>query len=266
LEPAPNASFEPFASDPAAEPAASPRLSSGKPPASTGAGRAIALLEVLLCSDFPTQIIVAQALMVAGLHQTGPDGAFNLPFIATLSLVDAVLLVGLILLFLVAHGERPMQVLFGARQPLREVLAGLPLIVVSLLIAAAVLLTIQLAAPSLHTVAENPFQALLETRSGIFVFGIVAVVAGGVREEIQRAFLLHRFEQSLGGGAVGVFVVSLAFGAGHYVQGGDAVVATAVLGAFWGVVYLRRRSAIAPMVAHAGFNLVELAQLLLIGR
>jgi membrane protease YdiL (CAAX protease family) len=265
LEPASPASFEPLASNPAAEPGAPPQRADGKP-ATTVADRAIALLEVLLCSDFPTQIIVAQALTVAGLHQTQADGAFNLTFIAALSLIDAFVLVGLILLFLVAHGERPMQVLLGTQPRLREILTGIPLIVVSLLIAAAVLLTIQLAAPSLHTVAQNPFQELLQTRRGVFIFGIVAVVAGGVREEIQRAFLLHRFDQYLGGGAIGVFVVSVAFGAGHYVQGGDAVVATAVLGAFWGVVYLRRRSAIAPMVAHAGFNLLELAQFLLIGR
>src|SRR5438093_7657624 len=83
-------------------------------------------------------------------------------------------------------------------------------------------------------------------------FALVVLVAGGVREEIQRAFLLHRFEEWLGGGTVGVIVTSAAFGAGHALQGGDAVVATGLLGAFWGAVYLRRRSAVAPVVSQSG--------------
>ena len=87
------------------------------------------------------------------------------------------------------------------------------------------------------------------------------MIAGGVREEIQRGFILHRFEQFLGGGATGIVVFSLLFGLGHLEQGRDVALATAVLGAFWGVIYLRRRSIAAPMVSHAGFNLLQVAEL-----
>jgi membrane protease YdiL (CAAX protease family) len=52
-------------------------------------------------------------------------------------------------------------------------------------------------------------------------------------------------------------VLSIAFGLGHVVQGWDAVVGTGVLGAFWAVLYARRRSVLAPMVSHAGFNALE---------
>jgi membrane protease YdiL (CAAX protease family) len=92
------------------------------------------------------------------------------------------------------------------------------------------------------------------------------VIAGGVREELQRAFLLRRFDRWLGGGAVGLVVTSAAFGAGHWLQGADAAIATAFLGALWGVIYLRRRSAVAPVVSHSGFNLLQLAQFLLLGK
>ena len=102
--------------------------------------------------------------------------------------------------------------------------------------------------------------------SAAAVFAVVVVVAGGIREEIQRAFLLRRFEQWLGGAGVGVLVTSAAFGAGHLVQGADAAIATGVLGAFWAIIYLRRRSVAAPIVSHAGFNLLQLAQFLLFGR
>jgi membrane protease YdiL (CAAX protease family) len=52
----------------------------------------------------------------------------------------------------------------------------------------------------------------------------------------------------------------VAFGAGHFLQGVDAAIATGVLGAFWAIVYLRRRSIVAPVVSHSGFNLVQLTQ------
>ena len=94
----------------------------------------------------------------------------------------------------------------------------------------------------------------------------MVVIAGGVREEVQRAFILRRFERWLGGAAVGVVVASAAFGAGHALQGGDAVVATALLGAFWGVVYLRRRSIVAPMISHAAFDLLQVGLFFVIDR
>jgi membrane protease YdiL (CAAX protease family) len=48
-------------------------------------------------------------------------------------------------------------------------------------------------------------------------------------------------------------------------QGADAAIATGVLGVFWGIVYLRRRSVVAPVVSHSGFNLLQIAQYLLVG-
>jgi membrane protease YdiL (CAAX protease family) len=109
-------------------------------------------------------------------------------------------------------------------------------------------------------------QDLVRTPTDAVLFAVVLIVAGGVREEVQRAFLLRRFDRWLGGARVGLVVTSVAFGAGHFIQGADAAVATAVLGAFWGVVYLRRRSIGAPVVSHAGFNLVQVLQYLAFAR
>ena len=86
-----------------------------------------------------------------------------------------------------------------------------------------------------------------------------------MREEIQRGFVLRRFEQYLGGGAVGLVVFSALFGLGHLEQGRDVALATAVLGAFWGAIFLRRRSITGPMVGHAGFNLAQVVKFLTFG-
>ena len=83
------------------------------------------------------------------------------------------------------------------------------------------------------------------------------VIAGGFREELQRAFILRRFEQHLGGGWLGLALFSILFGLGHRLQGWDAVIMTGMLGAFWGLLYLSRGNAVTSMVSHAGFNLLE---------
>ena len=230
------------------------------------AQRIVALLEVILCSDFPTQLVLGATFYAFGFQQERPDGSLNLAFIAVLSLVDAVVLIGLILFFMRAHGERPRDLLFGRRSIGEEARLGLPMSFAALGMAFAAILLIQQFAPWLRTEETNPLQDLLTTPHGAAIMAVVLVVAGGIREEVQRAFLLSRFEQWLGGPVVGVVVASIAFGAGHIIQGVDVAIVTGLLGMFWAVVYLRRRSIVAPVVSHSGFNLLQLAQFLIAGR
>jgi membrane protease YdiL (CAAX protease family) len=77
--------------------------------------------------------------------------------------------------------------------------------------------------------------------------------------------MLRRFEQYLGGSLVGLVLFSAVFGLGHVEQGYDVALATAVLGAFWGAVYLARRSILAPMIGHAGFNLSQVLKFVTMG-
>jgi membrane protease YdiL (CAAX protease family) len=223
--------------------------------------RVVAIIEVLICSDYLTQFTLGGTLAAFG-YQPFVDGKLSVRYVVVLSLGDAILLLGLILVILHAHGERPRDVLFGRRPIVPEIVAGVPMILVALGIGIVVLLSIQRFAPGLHTVTNNPLQELLRSPRDAWLFALVVLAAGGVREEVQRAFLLHRFDVWLGGPVVGVVVTSVAFGAGHLLQGADATVATGLLGAFWGVVYLRRRSCVAPMVSHAGFDLMQIVQFL----
>ncbi len=224
------------------------------------AERFAAAAEVLFCSGLPTQLLLIGLLAAAGMQSRGADGSLSPPFIFLLALVDTLLVVGLVLLFLHGRGESARHVLFGTRPVLREALLG---IVITPVIFIGVLLLLMLIvsfAPGLHNVTRNPFQDLLRTRSDMVVFGLVATIAGGVREEVQRGFILHRFEQFLGGAATGVVLFSAFFGLGHVDQGWDAALATGVLGACWGVLYVARRSIVAPMVSHAGFNVAQVAK------
>jgi membrane protease YdiL (CAAX protease family) len=228
--------------------------------------RAVALLEVILCSDFPTQIALGATFTALGFQPLAADRSLQVGYVVALSLLDTVFLVGLMLLFLRSHGESPAEVFFGGAPIGAEIRRGLPLTLAALGIAAVVMLSLRQFVPWLHTVEHNPLQDLVRTRGDVLQFALVVVVAGGVREELQRAFLLRRFERWLGGTRVGLVVTSTAFGAGHFLQGADAAIATGMLGAFWAAVYLRRRSIVAPMVSHSGFNLLQLAQFLALGK
>lgn len=215
-----------------------------------------------MCSGFPTQLLLVWVLLGFGIPLELPDQSLSPIAVFLVSLLDTVLVTGLVVMFLRAHRESPRDVLFGHRRILREVGLGLLLIPVVFLIVVAIVALILQFAPSLRNVPVNPLEGLMRSRGDTIVFALVAMIAGGLREEIQRGFIIHRFDGFLGGGSVGVIVYSVLFGLGHYPQGWDASIATACLGATWGVVYLRRRSIVAPVVSHAGFNLAQIVKAL----
>jgi len=224
-----------------------------------------AFVEVLLCSGFPTQLFLIAVLTGFGMPLRTAAGDLSPRFVFTISMLDTVFVIGLVLFFLKAHRESARQVLLGARPVLREAFLGvmlMPLIFLWVFLILALIITF---APQLHNVAKNPLEDMLKNRQDALIFAIVVTIAGGVREEVQRGFILHRFGQYLGGGAAGIVVFSVLFGFGHIDQGIDAAIATGLLGAAWGGIYLLRRSIIAPMVSHAGFNLLQLVKYVMVG-
>lgn len=244
--------------DPLAAPA--PQPSGVDTPASVGSpwrARLIALAEVILCSSLPTQLLIQNAVALAGVRPWQSAGVPTLAFLAMTQLADSVLLIWLMVVLTRAHGERPAALWRGQARLWPEVWRGIALIPAILLGMAALMGLLARAAPWLHNVAENPFESLVDSPARAALMTLVVIVAGGIREELQRAFLLRRFERHLGGPRAGVLLLSLAFGAGHYVQGWDAVVTTTLVGAFWAVIYLRRRSVVAPVVSHAGFDAIQ---------
>lgn len=220
-------------------------------------------VEILLCSGYPTQIVVGQLLVLGGIGPLGANGALSARFIFLLSLIDTAVLLTLIVLLLVRRGERPVAVFFGGRPPLPEAGAGLLSLPLVIAVVIALMLAIQRFLPALHNVPDNPLEGLIGAGASLWMFLAVVIVAGGVREELQRAFLLHRFRGDLGQPWMGLFITSLSFGMGHTLQGLDAAVITGTLGAIWGAMYLTRGSALASMVSHSLFNSGELLRIFL---
>jgi len=225
----------------------------------------VAALEVALVSGLPSQLALGLGLAGLGLAPYEAGGDLSMRYVAAMLSADTVLLVAFIIWRLRAGGERPRAVLLGAVRWTREAWLGLALIPPVFAGVAALMLGLRRAWPWLHNVDANPFEALARSPLNAAVLLTLVVVSGGLKEECQRAFVLHRFEQSLGGARAGLAVYSLVFGAGHMLQGYDVGIATAALGVVWGLVFLWRRSVVAPAVCHAGFNAAQIVQFVVPG-
>ena len=105
---------------------------------------------------------------------------------------------------------------------------------------------------------SNPLLELVQTRSDLALFLISSIYVGGFKEEVQRAFVLGRFERFLGGLPTGLILWSIFFGGGHAVQGIDNAVGAGVLGLLFGVLYVMRRSVVAPIWSHALYDVITL--------
>jgi membrane protease YdiL (CAAX protease family) len=220
-------------------------------------------LEILLCSGYPTQIAIGGVLMAAGLSPGTSAATLSPRFVFALSLLDTIILLSLIVFLLVRRGERPMDVFFGRKPAPGEMAFGILSVPFVFTIVLVLMVSIMRFLPQLHNVPKNPLENFLGTEVGIWMFLFVAIVAGGVREELQRAFLLHRFKHDLGQPWLGLLIASISFGLGHTMQGNDAAIITGVLGAIWGAMYLVRGSALASMVSHSLFNSAELIRIFL---
>jgi membrane protease YdiL (CAAX protease family) len=224
----------------------------------SGPTRGRAAAEVLICSGYPTQLLIIGALGAMGI-QPVVGGAISPTFMFAVSVVDTVFLLGLVFLFLYHSRERPKDVFLRGGRFSDELRLGVLLLPAIYILVMLVGAAIQYLAPFLHNVNVSPFTSLLASPALAAAFAALVMIAGGVREELQRAFLLHRFEQRLGGGRLGILLTSMAFGLGHTLQGWDAAIITALLGAFWGSIYVARRNVVATVTNHALFNLTQVA-------
>ena len=223
------------------------------------------MFEVVAASGFPTQLALGGLLMAAGLRPFGADGSLSMTYLAVLMPTDTALLLALVVWRIRAGGERVSAVLLGTRPWRREGWLGAGLVPVIFGAVVIVMLALRALWPGLHNVDANPFEALLRTRVDALVLGVLVIMTGGLKEEVQRAFVLHRFDQQLGGARLGLVIYSLVFGTGHVIQGYDVAIVTALLGLAWGTLFLWRRSVVAPAASHAGFNAAQVLQFVVFG-
>jgi membrane protease YdiL (CAAX protease family) len=135
----------------------------------------------------------------------------------------------------------------------RNFLIGIALVPLLFLVNGIVAILFKVYLPRFY-MERNPLVENLHTPEQLALFIFSALIAGGIKEEIQRAFIINRFRSYLGGAGVGLLVWSFAFGAGHYMQGAQGVVISALYGFLFGGLYLLSGSLVAPIAAHAAYN------------
>jgi membrane protease YdiL (CAAX protease family) len=105
---------------------------------------------------------------------------------------------------------------------------------------------------------QNPLMESIRTPLQLGLFIVTALIAGGIKEELQRAFIIRRFSRYLGGAGLGLLIWSFAFGAGHFVQGAQGIVTATIYGLIFGLLYLIRGSLVGPIVAHGAYDTLAL--------
>ncbi len=253
-----------------------------QPQLATGTGgdflrRVWALFEVLLVA-LAGPVIVQIGFIFLNVGRVGILSDTRILFLFMAS--EACITLFLIVLFLRSRGESMRNIGWIWHNPGWEILLGIGC--VPLLFGSTFLVNIffNLFLPD-YVSTSNPLLDLIESYSDLLLFLISSIYVGGIKEEIQRAFVLDRFEHYLGaillmpfsrisgrfsseqagrrvGIIVGLTLWSLFFAFGHALQGIDNAVGAGVLGLCFGLLYIWRRNLVAPIVAHALFDVATL--------
>jgi len=213
-----------------------------------------ALLEVVLVAAG------GMALAPAGISLLGlsaKDIYGDVSHLVVYLTLESSLTLGIILILLWTGGRRLRDLGWANRSWWKESLAGVA--VVPLLFGATIFVGFLFRILLPQYVSEtNPLLEMIQDGTDLGLLLFSSIFVGGIKEELQRAFILVHFRNHLGGAVPGLILWSVFFGAGHSFQGVDFAVAAGVLGLLFGLLYLWRRHLAAPIVAHALYDVVTL--------
>jgi membrane protease YdiL (CAAX protease family) len=217
--------------------------------------RVQAVLEILLVSGLFSSILAALPFSMA--QGKNADITKNATFTAIFLLIESGITFILLAMILKLHHERirNLGLIWDRWRP--NILMGLILVPFLFAINALVAFIFREYFPQFYS-EMNPLTENIHTPRQLALFILSALIAGGIKEELQRAFILTRFQKYLGGAGLGLVLWSLAFGMGHYIQGVQGITVTAMCGFLFGLIYLISGSLIAPIVAHSLYDTLAL--------
>jgi membrane protease YdiL (CAAX protease family) len=214
-----------------------------------------ALFEVLLLAGIVSSLI---ATLPFALSTSGRASLLaDVRAMSIYLLLEALITFVLLFLIMRAHGETLKGLGLSWERWRPRVLLGLAIVPILFFLNGVVSMIFQTFLPR-YFLKRNPLTDLIHTPQDVILFVGTALISGGIKEELQRAFILRRFQAYLGGAQLGLILWSAVFGLGHYVQGAQGMVAAGVYGLIFGVAYLARRNLIVPMVAHGVYDTIAL--------
>lgn len=214
--------------------------------------RVQALLEILLLSGIVSGFLVA--LVLPYFHIRNLELLLkDVRILSIYLLLESAISLLILAVLMKLHQESIEWIGFRLDNWKRNLLIGLALVPVLFLINGLVSIIFKYYLPQ-YFLEQNPLIENVHTPQQLLLFVFSALVAGGFKEEMQRAFILNRFKTYLGGAGVGLLIWSLAFGAGHYVQGVQGIVIASMYGFMFGAMYLLSGSLVAPIAAHGAYD------------
>jgi uncharacterized protein len=225
-------------------------------PRKTWADRVQAIFEVLLLSGLLSSIL-AGLILYALPGKAAANPLRSAPSLSLFILLESGIALLLLAAILRYHRESLRSLgLHWSRWKLHLIL-GLALVPFLFIINAIIAIFFKLYLPQYY-IDKNPLTELIRTPQQLILLIFSALIAGGIKEELQRAFIITRFRIHLGGAGVGLVLWSIAFGFCHYIQGVQAILVATVYGFVFGIIYILSGSLIAPIVAHSAYDTLVL--------
>jgi len=214
------------------------------------------LAEILLALGVPTDILASLTL---AHFPAVSDPLASVKALAAFTTLSSLLLLSLIGILQRMRGESFFGSFLGPRSRLgKEALRGL-LWVPAIFAVAYLLKSFFLhAAPSVYSGEKNVLEEMMRSPGDLALFLFVALFTGGIKEEFQRAFVIRRFEAGWGPAWIGALLFAGYFGYGHRVQGLDEAIIAGLIGLAWGLLFIARKSVVAPAVNHGLYDALEL--------
>jgi membrane protease YdiL (CAAX protease family) len=178
----------------------------------------------------------------------------------------------LVALLLWRDGQGPAQLGLGRAGLGRELLIGIPVLFGAYAVHLAASLPLAALAALLNLAGKEALArkevatGLVEMGLGVPAFAAAMVLVAGFEELTFRGFLVPRLRVVLGHWYAAVLVSAVLFGLGHFYEGTLAVIQTAVLGAYFGFVFIARFRLPSVMLAHAVFNTINFTLMLWLHR
>lgn len=200
------------------------------------------LYEVLV---FLFLIVPSMALSFFAIKQG--DVGFTLTAVATI--LRDLALVSLILFFLWRNREAITQIGWTFKNGWKDIILGVVLFIPVFFGAAFLDNLLQAAGFSAPATPQPSFLTAQGPLQFLLAFVLVVVVALA-EETIFRGYLILRFQALLSSPAAAVVLSAFVFSLGHGYEGTSGVITVGTMGAVFAVVYLWRKSLVAPITMH----------------
>lgn len=189
-----------------------------------------------------------------------PKIDLNPALLLRLALSNSIITIAFVAIFLLLGKERPREIGFRSEHLWRQILIGAAFGLALALVDHVVIGNLM---KSLLPDKFNEGMRLLAEFMGkinIVVWLLAAIFMGGFIEELQRLFIITRFERCFGtiGIIIALVMESLLQGAGHAYQGPERAFIYIFVGLAFGLVYLRKKSAAEAMACHAVYDVFGL--------